>query len=177
MQACVLPVWLCCLSDFCCCCRSCCPLFVWFLFGAWSSHIIFPLSVFASTHVLYYFPTLCVCIHSRLCPLCICVNSACVTSTSLCLSSVSLPTLLVRTLCVYVNSLCLCPLSLSAPSVTFCPLYVFVPTMCLCPPSCCLSAHSGVHSVWQCCLCHSYVSVSAAHSLISNSLCCCPLSD
>ena len=134
-----------------------------------TSYIIFPLAVFASTHVFVRSVFVSTLLVSAL--------LACVTSTSLCLSSVSLSTLLVRTLCVYVNSLCLCPLSLSASYVTFCPLYVFVPTMCLCPPSCCLSAHSGVHSVWKCSLCHSYVSVSAAHSLISNPLCCCPLSD
>ena len=180
----------CCLSDFevvvhCLCDFSLVPdLLVLFSHSLClhplTSYIIFPLSVFASTHVFVCSVFVSTLLVSALLACVVSVDPAvlaCVTSTSLCLSSVSLPTLLVHTLCVYVNSLCLCPLSLCAPSVTFCPLYVFVPTMCLCPPSCYLSAHSGVHSVWQCCLCHSYVSVSAALSLISNSLCCCPLSD
>ena len=127
MQACVLPVWLCCLSLLLLLQKF--SLMPDLLFGAWSSHIIFPLSVFASTHVFVRSVFMSTLLVSTLLACVVSVDPAvlaCVTSPSLCLSSVSLPTLLVRTLCFYVNSLCLCPLSLSALSVTFYPLYVLV---------------------------------------------------
>ena len=135
----------------------------------------------------YYFPTLCVCIHSRLYPLCICVNSACVDPACLC--CLCWPCWLVLLRPLSVSRRCLCPLCLCAlfclcelavfvPTLSFCTLcdfaptlcvcvhsYFFVPTMCLCPPSCCLSAHSGVHSA--CVVC--------AHSLrCLRPLCFCP---
>ena len=183
MQACVLPVWLCCLSDFCCCCRSCCLLFVWFLFGAWSSHIIVPLPVFASTHVLYYFPTLCVCIHSRLCPLCICVNSAC-------LCCLCWPCWLVSLRPLSVFRRCLCQLCL-------CALFVFMWTRCVCAHSVFLHPMwLSAHSMSLCpliCLCAHDVSLPTLllsfcslgcpfclAVLFMSLLClcfCCPLSD
>mgnify|MGYP006879289045 CR=1 FL=1 len=172
MKACVLPVWLYCLSDFCCCCRSCCPLFVWFLFGAWSSHIIFPLSVFASTHVLYYFPTLCVCIHSRLCPLCICVNSACVGPACLCHFDLSLSFVGVSANSACAHSLCLCELAVFVPTQSFCTLCDFLPTLCLC-----------AHDVSLPTLLLSFCSLGCPFCLavlFMSLLClcfCCPLSD
>ena len=123
----------------------------------------------------YYFPTLCVCIHSRLYPLCICVNSACVDPACLCCLcwpcsglchfDVSLSLVGVSAHSACAHSLCLCELAVFVPTLSFCTLcdflptlclcvhsYFFVPTMCLCPPSCCLSAHSGVHSACVVCV-------------------------
>ena len=188
MQACVLPVWLYCLSDFCCCCRSCCPLFVWFLFGAWSSllilfshslclhpltsYIIFPLSVFASTHVFVrsvFVSTLLACV--------VCVDPA-----GLCHFDLSLSFVGVSANSACAHSLCLCELAVFVPTQSFCTLCDFLPTLCLCAhdvslPTLLLSFCSLGCPFCLCCLCHSYVSVSAAHSLISNSLCFCPLFD
>ena len=127
MQACVLPVWLYCLSDFCCCCRSCCPLFVWFLFGAWSSHIIFPLSVFASTHVFVrsvFVSTLLVSLRPLsvfrrcLCQLCLCALFVSMWTRCVCAHSAFLPTLWLSA-----HSMSLCPRCVFAH-----PLVVFLLT-------------------------------------------------
>ena len=125
----------------------------------------------------YYLPTLCVCIHSRLYPLCICVNSACVDPACLCCLCwpcwlVSLRPLSVSRRCLY--SLCLCALvcmwtrcvcdhyvflptlCLCAHSMSLCTLYVFVPTLMSLCPRCVfahplVSAHSGVNSACVVC--------------------------
>ena len=91
----------------------------------------------------YYFPTLCVCIHSRLCPLCICVNSACVHPACLC--CLCWPCWLVSLRPLSVFRRFLCPLCL-------CALFVFMWTRCVCGHSVFLhplwlSAHSM--SLWN----------------------------
>ena len=90
----------------------------------------------------YYFPTLCVCIHSRLYPLFICVNSACVDPACLC--CLCWPCWLVSLRPLSVSRRRLCPLCL-------CALFVFMWTRCVC-------AHSVfLHPLWLCahsmCLC------------------------
>ena len=160
MQACVLPVWLCCLSDFCCCCRSCCPLFVWFLFGAWSSHIIFPLSVFASTHVFVrsvFVSTLLVSLRP------LSVFRRCLCQLCLCALFVSM-----WTRCVCAHSVFLHPLWLSAHSMS--SLHdQSLPTLLL--SLCSLGCHQ-VFWPWIVLLCLLVLFVSLL------CLCfCCPLSD
>ena len=143
---------VCCLSDFDVVVHCLCE-FSWvpdLLILSSHSLCLHPLTSLSTLHLCQ----LCLC---RPCLLVLFVLTllACVTSTSLCLSSLSLLTLLVRTR-VYVNSLRLWPLCLSAPSVTLCPLYVFVPTLMSLCPRCVfahplVSTHSGVNSACVVC--------------------------
>ena len=100
----------------------------------------------------YYLPALWVCIHSRLYPICICVNSACVDPACLC--CLCWPCWLVSLRPLSVFRRCLCQLCL-------CALFVSMWTRCVC-------AHSVfLHSLWL--SAHSYVLVTRsvfAHPLV-----------
>lgn len=168
MQACVLPVWLCCLSLLLLLQKllsTVCVISLWCL-------------IFS-----YYFPTLCVCIHSRLCPLCICVNSACIDPACLCCFcwpccaglchfDLSLSFVGVSANSACAHSLCLCELAVFVPTQSFCTLCDFLPTLCLC-----------AHDVSLPTLLLSFCSLGCPFCLavlFMSLLClcfCCPLSD
>ena len=165
MQACVLPVWLCCLSLLLLLQKF--SLMPDLLFGAWSSHIIFPLSVFASTHVFVRSVFVSTLLVSTLLACVVCVDPA-----GLCHFDLSLSFVGVSANSACAHSLCLCELAVFVPTQSFCTLCDFLPTLCLC-----------AHDVSLPTLLLSFCSLGCPFCLavlFMSLLClcfCCPLSD
>ena len=177
MQACVLPVWLCCLSLLLLLQKF--SLMPDLLFGAWSSHIIFPLSVFASTHVFVRSVFVSTLLVSTLLACVVCVDPAG--------WLVSLRPLSVFRRCLC--QLCLCTLFVSmwtrffVPTQSFCILCDFLPTLCLCAHDVSLPTLLLSFCSLGCPLLLSFCSLGCPFCLavlFMSLLClcfCCPLSD